>query len=141
MMRALRVDKLTLAALGATLQLHLDQTWVAKKLPVFVMATTPVDDLRRRGARLIEALGEPDDLSVSLEPSEAYLGGGSLPTEALPSCALVLRSAIGEQELLARLRRSGVVGRANAGAVWLDLRTVLAEQDDLLLAAMRSAVG
>ena len=141
MMRALRVDKLTLSALGATLQLHLDESWAAGKLPVMVMATTPVDELRRRGAALVEAMQGLDGITVALESSQAHLGGGSLPTEVVPSCALVLTSTMGEQELLGRLRRRGVIGRASAGAVWLDLRTVFADQDDLLLAAVRSTAS
>ena len=141
MMRALRVDKTTLAALGATLQLHLDDTLAAEELPVFAMATAPVDDLRRRGGRLVERLADCIGLQATAEDADAYLGGGSLPTEALPSCAVVLRAeAIGEDELLDRLRRAGVVGRASNGAGWLDLRTVPADKDEQLLAAIVSSV-
>ena len=141
LMRALRVGKTTLAALGATLQLHLDKGRVVEHLPVFAMAAAPIDELRQRGTRLIEQLTLVKGLQANIEDSEAYLGGGSLPTEALPSCAVVLRSSrIGEDELLDRLRRSNVVGRASSGAVWLDLRTVPADQDDQLLAAIVSAV-
>ncbi len=137
LMRALRVDKTTLAALGATLQLHLDKGRAVEHLPVFAMAAAPIDELRQRGARLVEQLASVKGLQATVEDSEAYLGGGSLPTEALPSCAVVLRSSrIGEDELLDRLRRSNVVGRVSGGAVWLDLRTVPADKDQQLLAAV-----
>ena len=140
-MRALRVDKTTLAALGATLQLHLDDSRAAEQLPVFAMATAPVDDLRQRGARLVEGLADCSGMQATVEDAEAYLGGGSMPTEALPSCAVVIGSTeIGEDELLDRLRRAGVVGRVSNGAVWLDLRTVPSDQDEELLAAIRSTV-
>jgi L-seryl-tRNA(Ser) seleniumtransferase len=141
MMRALRVDKITLAALGATLQLHLDKGRAVEHLPVFAMAAVPVDELRRRGARVVEQLASLGTLQATVEDSEAYLGGGSLPTEALPSCAVVLRSSrIGENELLDRLRRGQVVGRACSSAVYLDLRTVQPDQDKRLVAAIRSTV-
>ena len=117
MMRALRVDKTTLAALGSTLQLHLDTGRVVEHLPVFAMAAAPIAEIRQRGARLVEQLASVKGLEATVEDSEAYLGGGSLPTEAIPSCAVVLRSSqIGEDELLDRLRRSNVVGRASSGA-------------------------
>ncbi len=139
MMRALRVDKTTLAALGATLQLHLDQGRAVEHLPVFAMAAAPIDELRQRGTRLVEQLASVKGLQATVEDSEAYLGGGSLPTEALPSCAVVLRSSqTGEDELLDRLRRGRVVGRVSGGAVWLDLRTVAADQDERLVGAIRA---
>ncbi len=144
LMRAMRVDKTTLAALGATLQLHLDAPTAAEQLPVFAMAAAPIDELRRRGARLAERLDGLAGLDVTIEDSVAYLGGGSLPTEGLPSCALVIRTpAIGEDDMLDRLRRGRhpVVGRAAGGAVWLDLRTVFPAQDEQLLAAIRSAMA
>ncbi len=144
LMRALRVDKTTLAALGATLQVHLDGPTAAEQLPVFVIAAAPVEELRRRGARLVERLDGLAGLDATIEDSVAYLGGGSLPTEGLASCALVIRTAaIGEDDVLDRLRRAPhpVVGRAGGGAVWLDLRTVFPAQDEQLLAAIRSAVA
>ena len=141
LMRALRVDKITLAALGATLQLHLDKGRAVEQLPVFAMAAVPVDELRRRGARLVEQIESVEGLQATVEDSEAYLGGGSLPTEALPSCAVVLRSSqIGEDELLDRLRRGRVVGRACSSAVYLDLRTVQPDQDERLVAAIQFAL-
>jgi len=144
LMRAMRVDKTTLAALGATLQLHLDGPTAVEQLPVFVMAAAAIDELRRRGARLAERLDGLTGLDVTIEDSVAYLGGGSLPTQGLPSCALVIRTPdIGEDDMLDRLRRARhpVVGRASGGAVWLDLRTVFPVQDEQLLAAIRSTVA
>ncbi len=139
MMRALRVDKTTLAALGSTLQLHMDKGRAVEHLPVFAMAAAPIDELRQRGTRLVEQLASVKGLQATVEDSEAYLGGGSLPTEALPSCAVVLRSdQTGEHELLDRLRRGRVVGRVSGGAVWLDLRTVAADQDERLVGAIRA---
>ena len=120
---------------------HLDQGRAVEHLPVFAMAAAPIDELRQRGARLVEQLAVVKGLQATVEDSEAYLGGGSLPAEALPSCAVVLRgTTIGEDELLDRLRRGRVVGRVSNGAVWLDLRTVPAGQDEQLLAAIRSAM-
>ncbi len=139
LMRAMRVDKLTLAALEATLRLHADPARAAREVPVMVMARTPIHQLRRRAEVLAKRIGGP----VQITPSVAYLGGGSMPSHELSSVALTLRGVTcGESELAHRLRTGNpsVVGRIQEGLVWLDLRTVLPEQDQLLAAAVHAAV-
>lgn len=144
-MRAMRVDKLTLAALGATLQLHRDPQRAAQTVPVLIMLTTDIAVLEHRARQLVQRLQPLDEIDeVDVQRVSAYVGGGSVPTQAVPSAAVQLRvSNVSEHEIAKRLRLGSpaVVPRTQAGAVWFDLRTVFPEQDDTLFNAIRTAVG
>ena len=124
--RALRVDKLTLAALEATL--------VGPTPPVRSALECSVTDLRDRAERLREELDAT--LPVEVVASEAAVGGGGAPGLVLESVALSV-----EPRLAPLLRRGDVpvVGRVHAGRLLLDLRTVPAEQDPVLAEALRRA--
>lgn len=127
--RALRLDKLSLAALHATAIAHAQAEPSVDDLPLERMRSASLASLRERGEALCDALAWP---RAWLRASEATIGGGSLPGETLPSLALVL-----PERLAAALRRGApaVMGRVHAGELWLDLRTVL---DD---AALREALA
>jgi len=143
LLRALRVDKATLAALGATLRLHLAPGGVAK-IPLYAMLGASVDELRARADALLAALPEPARASAAGRPTEAFAGGGSSPLATLPSYGVELRDAErNADELAGRLRRGRprVAARIADGAVVLDLRTVPAERDADLRAAIVSALS
>lgn len=144
LMRALRVDKLTLAGLGATLQLHRDVESATTTVPVLKMLATPLDELQRRGQTLVNQIKQLSGIrSAQLVQSQAYLGGGAVPTESIPSCAIVLAAkSIDEQEFAATLRTGSppILPRVSDGQVWLDLRTVFPDQDAPLLEALQSAL-
>ncbi len=143
-MRAVRVGKLTIAALAATLQLHMDPAQAAKSIPVLAMAAAPIEVLERRGRKLITRMGALDGVGeVDLVESTAYLGGGTLPARAVASRAVAVRSASMSEIEFARRLRTGtpaVIPRTRDGAVWLDLRTVFESQDDDLVEAVRCAL-
>ena len=130
LMRALRLDKMTLAALEATLRLHTDPARAARQLPVLRMLRQTEAELHDRATRLCALLGG----LARVEPSSGFAGGGTLPTDTLPSRAAVLR--VPDVEAFSRrLRRHhpAVVGRITGGELWLD---VLAMEDaDLPLAS------
>ncbi|MCZ6835965.1 MAG: L-seryl-tRNA(Sec) selenium transferase [Planctomycetota bacterium] len=145
MMRAMRVDKIILAALGATLQLHRDPTQARESIPVLRSLTLPLDELQRRSNTLIERLDNAEAItSATLHETHAYLGGGSLPTEAIKSCAIrIIPKHISEEDFAHRLRNattSPVVTRVRDGAIWFDLRTVFPEQDSALGQAILDAL-
>ncbi len=144
LMRAIRVDKLTLAGLGATLQLHRDVESVTDTVPVLKMLATPVEELQRRGQSLVEQIKQLRGIrSAQLVESQAYLGGGAVPTEAIPSCAIVIAAESIDEEELASMLRTGspaILPRVSDGRVWLDLRTVFPDQDAPLLEALQSAL-
>jgi L-seryl-tRNA(Ser) seleniumtransferase len=145
LMRAFRLDKMTLAALEATLRLYRDPPRALRELPTLRMLTVPLTELRQRAeAFAVRLRAVPGVASVEVRQDVAYVGGGSLPDVGLPSAVVAVTAAgIGEEELAARLRRgtSAVVGRVQDGKLLLDLRTVFERQEEDLLAALKQAVG
>ncbi len=141
--RALRADKSALAGIAATLRQYL-RGEAESRIPIWRMIAMPEGEIRARVARLDAVLGQ-DGLVVGVEPSQATVGGGSLPGETLPSWALVLSPADGEgvDALARRLRLGdpGIFGRIDQDRLLLDLRTVLPEDDQILLRTMRHALG
>ena len=138
LMRALRVDKLTIAALEATLIEHA-KGQADRTVPVARMIAAPVEELAARAEALCARLSGVAGLRAAAEASEAAIGGGSTPGITLESRALVVaptgRSA---DDLAAALRANEppVIGRIAGDALWLDLLTVLPEQDDAVAAAL-----
>jgi len=146
--RATRPDKVLLAALAATLGLY-RAGLAAAEIPVWRMVAAPVDQLRDRGERIVRAVAAADAGPVAgaraaalVEEMTATLGGGSLPGEGIPSAGVVIDTASPDR-LLAALRagRPAVIGRIEAGAVHLDLRTVDPKDDDSLAAALGRALA
>ena len=139
--RAMRIDKLSLAALNATL-LHYVKGEAESEVPVWRMIGARPDDVRARAERWRRALaGRECDASV-VEATSA-IGGGSLPGEMLPTWALsVSRAGAGASRLAERLRAADppVVGRVDHDALLLDPRTVLPDEDDALLAGLVGAL-
>ena len=138
LMRALRVDKLTIAALEATLIEHAagraDQT-----VPVARMIAATVEELVARAEALCARLDGAAGLRVAVEASEATIGGGSTPGITLESRALsVAVAGRSARDLASALRTHDppVIGRIADDTLWLDLRTVPPEQDDTLAAAL-----
>ena len=142
--RALRVDKLTLAALEATLARYRDPARAVTAIPALAMLTTPVMALEARASHLaavLSANGVPSR-TVRVLRTEATVGGGAFPGARIPSAAIALDVASPEQ-LEARLRGGmvPVVGRIAEGRVVLDLRSVCPELDDELGALITRALA
>ena len=137
--RVMRPDKVTLAAVAATLGLYRAGRAV-EEIPLWQMIAASPETLRTRAEAVARDAGSGD--AVEPVPTEATVGGGALPGEVLPSFGVALgrRSA---NRTLAALREGTppVVGRIEAGRVILDLRTVDPGRDADLVAAIRSAIG
>lgn len=135
LLRAVRLDKMSLAALEATLMLHRD---LPERVPVQRMLGQTAAVLQQRAERLQALLG-----SGTVEPTEAFAGGGSLPEERIVSCALALRPAIGAEEAAALLRsgRPAVIGRINEGRLLLDMLAVADDELLVLTAALRTVLA
>ncbi|HEX7186246.1 MAG TPA: L-seryl-tRNA(Sec) selenium transferase [Thermoanaerobaculia bacterium] len=129
--RALRPDRMALAALEEVLRLHLAE------------AALPLDrlwpDPAAHRARLERAASSIGSESVEIAPAEAFVGGGSAPEAPIPGEALALP---GDDDLLARLRHGDppVIGYIRQGRLVLDLRTVAPEDDEALIAAVHAAL-
>jgi L-seryl-tRNA(Ser) seleniumtransferase len=140
--RALRADKLCLAALEATLNSYLEGT-AEVDLPTLRIVRTSVSEIEQRARRLAEALkNDVPELEVDVAPSVARSGGGTLPTYEIPSFAVRLGGT--EIEVLAGDLRSAdppVVGRVHEGRLWLDVRTLLPGEEEAVIEAVRHVVG
>jgi L-seryl-tRNA(Ser) seleniumtransferase len=143
LMRALRVDKLTLAALEATLRLYRTPEVAVREVPTLAMLTRPEAEVRAAAERLAErlraVLGGRAAVEVVADATEA--GGGSLPGAEVPSWAVGVRPGpeLGSLETcLARLREADqpVIGHLADDRLLLNLRTVLPGEEDLIVAAL-----
>jgi L-seryl-tRNA(Ser) seleniumtransferase len=145
LMRAFRLDKMTLAALEATLRLYLNEAEALQQVPVLRMLGTPLAELRQRAEALAVALRAVQGMrSVQVSDDSAYVGGGSLPDQAMKTCVVEIEpQTVSDAELAWRLRTGepAVVGRIRDGKLLLDLRTVFKEQEGALVEAVRRALG
>jgi L-seryl-tRNA(Ser) seleniumtransferase len=136
LMRALRPDKLSLAALAATLALYRDGR--AESVPAIAAIARTADALRAAATRLASAIGELAGATVAVEACSSTVGGGAMPTAELPSFAVTVRG-IPADDLDRRLRaaRVPVVARIEDGRVWLDVRTIADDEIDDVATALR----
>ena len=140
MARALRVGKLTLAALAATLRLYRDPERALRGIPLLELLGTSVENLKNRAERLapqIAASGAAQ--SAEAVAGQTYLGGGSIPTQQLATwCVAVTPEGRSVDELAAALRsgKPPVIGRIEKDRLLLDLRSVMPRQDQSLVAAL-----
>ena len=133
--RALRADKMTLAALDATLRLYLHPEKLAERLPTLRLLARDAASIRAQAELLLpQVAAHFPDFDVRVEPCQSQIGSGSLPVDRLPSAALTLtpRDGRGSQldALSARWRAlpTPIIGRIYDGRLWLDLRCLEDEE-------------
>ncbi len=134
--RAVRIDKLTLAALEATLRQRL--TGQLDEIPVERMIRASVADVRRRAAMWSVKL-EERGVPVTLVPGESAVGGGSLPEHGLPTVLLALAGPASRLAAALRHGEPPVIARIEKDACCLDPRTVLRGEDETLIDAVEVA--
>ncbi|MDA0283676.1 MAG: L-seryl-tRNA(Sec) selenium transferase [Planctomycetota bacterium] len=137
--RAVRVDKLTLAALGATLESY-TRDEARSEIPTQAMLFATAEELQQRAETIVAEIADVPGLSLSIRDDVAQVGGGSLPTVELPTVVIALRhQKLSADELARRLRtgRIGVFVRIQNDEVLLDVRSVLPEDDSRLALAIR----
>jgi L-seryl-tRNA(Ser) seleniumtransferase len=133
--RALRLDKLGLAALEATLQLYRDPELARREIPVLAMLTADETTLRARAERLAAAIGP----AAAIVEATARVGGGALPLLELPGPAVALAlPGVSADRLAARLRAADppVIGRIEEGRLLLDPRTLADDEIPLVARAI-----
>ncbi|MBV8431470.1 MAG: L-seryl-tRNA(Sec) selenium transferase [Solirubrobacterales bacterium] len=138
--RALRIDKLSLAALEATLRLYRDPERARREIPVLAMLAATQEVLAARAARLREAIGAG---RAEIVRSVAKVGGGALPLLELEGPAVALIADASPDEIAASLRRFDppVLGRIHEDRVLLDPRTLDEAEVETAAAAARAALG
>jgi L-seryl-tRNA(Ser) seleniumtransferase len=146
LLRALRVDKMTLAAFEATLRLYLSGRQAG--IPVIGMIEADKDVLLKKARalrRLFMAAGLKDrGFDVSVVETRDAIGGGSYPTDTLPGFGVEIRAGGGEAEALAEAMRTAavpVIARVRSGAVILHVRTLLPGDEKLAAASLAEAMA
>jgi L-seryl-tRNA(Ser) seleniumtransferase len=141
LMRALRCDKLTYAALEATLKLYLNPSQLKKTHPTLRMLTESVTVLKRRGRQLVKQLKSVDGIQVSLVDSVAQTGSGALPLEEIPSVAVAIFCE-GVDHLAAQLRKNDppIVGYVRDDRLLLDVRTLWPDDLKVIVNAFENAI-
>jgi L-seryl-tRNA(Ser) seleniumtransferase len=140
--RALRVDKFTIAALEAVLEIYVGSEPAVDSLPVYRMILQDEKKLKQRGQRIVRAIEDNKRLRktrVGLIETVAGMGGGALPGVKLPSYAVSVEQEGKSAQSLAKALRmlpKPVVGRVSEDSVLLDLRTVLPSEDRQLVQAI-----
>lgn len=131
--RALRLDKCTIAALAATLDLLEDAGWARSRIPTLRQLAVTPSELSARATRMAEALSGVSSLRVRIAIASSEVGGGAAPGEAMEtSCVALKHETLSAEDLAREFRRTPVplVGRIVQSEVFLDPRTLEAHEDD-----------
>ncbi len=144
--RAVRIDKMTIAALEATLREYLDPLTVTNRVPTLRMLSTEMSELENRAMELITLLEDASmgKAVIALEKGNSAVGGGAMPTAELPACLVAIKpTEISVTELAARLREGdpAVIGRVQENSLQLDTRTIQKGENMILAGALASALG
>ncbi|MFI5282892.1 MAG: L-seryl-tRNA(Sec) selenium transferase [Candidatus Dormibacterales bacterium] len=135
--RAVRIDKLTLAALEATLRLRLTGRW--REVPVAAMLAQSKEDLRRRAAMWSVKLADRG-VGATLTEGTSEVGGGSVPERQLPTVLLALSGPASRTAAALRMGNPPVIARIENDLCCIDPRTVLKGEDETLIDAVEAAV-
>lgn len=139
--RALRVDKMTLAALEGTLKFYRDEMTALKEVPTLHMLTKPYQEISEEASIFTTKLGITDKISYKLSDDYSEVGGGSMPLEKLLTKVLVFTHAsIKAQEVIKFLRdyEMPIIGRIKEEEILLDFRTITLDEQDIVLEALKA---
>ena len=140
--RALRIDKLTLAALDATLSQYLDKEKAARDIPTLWMLTQPLSEIERKARLLADGLKGAGDneLSITIQDDTSQSGGGALPTGNFPTRTVCIRHArLSANQIESRLRlgKPHIISRIKEGMVLFDPRTLNDEEIGKIVTAVK----
>lgn len=147
--RALRVDKMTIAALEATLRFYLDEEKAIKNIPTLRMLTYTYEELKVKAENLMktiksELVGKSISVEVSIEDCKGQVGGGSMPTEELNSVAVAIKPeamSVAHFEEKLRLSDSHIIARVYDDKYILDVRTIFEDQFEEIALETVKALG
>ncbi|MCG6534698.1 MAG: L-seryl-tRNA(Sec) selenium transferase, partial [Syntrophales bacterium LBB04] len=141
--RAVRIDKLTLAALEATVLKYLQEEEAVKSIPVLCALTEPVEGVRQRAKKLLSLLKRLPDFTAALRQGSSLAGGGALPTCEIPTVLIACRTEhCSAAKLEAELRKLEIpiIARIVDDEVLFDLRTIDAKELPLIRDGMRTVL-
>jgi len=146
--RALRLDKIRLAAIEATLALYADPARLRQELPTIRLLSRPAEDIRAAAERLLPTIAAslPDGIAAEIAPCRSQIGSGALPLDVMPSFAITFavkraRGSGARLEALAAAFRAlpvPVIGRIADGRLWLDLRCLEAHDEPIFAAQLHA---
>jgi len=138
--RAMRVDKMTIAALGATLTLYREPDRALREIPTLTMITSDVSAVRSRSEALATTL-RAAGIGARVVSTIASVGAGAFPTREIPSAGVALDGDATQLEQKLRASQPPVIGRITDGQLLLDLRSVPASHDDRFTSAVMRALA
>lgn len=137
LLRALRPDKLTLAALEATLLLYLDEKKAKDDIPTLKMMNMDLEYLKRKAKRIIKAIKKGCEVAdVALESTCSQVGGGSLPESTIPSYGFSIRPkklSVNTFEKILRGLKFPIIARIEKERILFDVRTILEDEEKILV--------
>jgi len=144
--RALRIDKLMLAALESTLLLYIDQETVIKKIPTLKMITLPLDEIKRRANNLKSRLMKniPDHVEIQVVDDSSQVGGGALPSQQLPTKVVAISSesiSVKSLEKYLRDNRPSIIARISKDQLRIDIRTVSMDEEKVIENSLRKILN
>ena len=134
----MRVDKMTLAALEATLQSY--ESGSAEEIPVIGMLAAEPEALHQKAQKLADLLASAG-IETEILPTEGRVGGGSVPNHSLPSYAVAFHRDVNALEEKLRLGLHPIIGRIHEGKYLLDVRTLFEDDFPTIVEAVKEAVS
>ncbi len=143
--RALRVDKLTISALEATLRMYLDEEKAIKKIPTLRMLTYTEVEINEKANKLHEEiLKYPMKAEITVEDGLSQVGGGSMPLETMDSKVIQIiptEISIAKLERELRLSKSHIIGRIKDNKYTLDVRTIFEDEFNIIAEELKKILG
>jgi L-seryl-tRNA(Ser) seleniumtransferase len=144
--RALRIDKMTLAALEATLNQYLDEEKAIREIPTLWMLTQPLSEIARKADVLASGirLGGDPGLTVAVQDDMSQTGGGALPTGKLPTKVVAIsHKSLSANQIESRLRmgRPAIITRIKEGMVLFDPRTLNDGEISKIVESVRNIIN
>jgi len=141
--RALRIDKMTLAALEATLKLYRDEKKAVQKIPTLRMLTMSYDEIRKKAERIYSAITKQISAyaDIHMEDMNSRPGGGSFPELNLPTRCITIRPqnmSVTKFEIAMRLSSSAIIGRIEDNRYIIDPRTIQDDQEQIIISTLTS---
>ena len=143
--RALRVDKITICALEATLRIYLDEHKAIRDIPTLRMLTYTIEELHKKVKKLFNLLnGLNLDAKISIEDNFSQVGGGSMPIEKLKTFVISIipnKMSVSSLERKLRLSNSNIIGRIYENKYILDIRTIFEDEFEIIARELNILIG
>ena len=143
--RALRVDKITICALEATLRMYLDENEAINNIPTLKMLTYTSEELKSKANKLFSLLNSLNlDAKINIEDSFSQVGGGSMPIEKLKTFVISIipsKISVSSLEKKLRLSKSNIIGRISDNKYILDVRTIFEDEFEVIAKELNTLIG